>query len=89
MMRVYENPSSVNSPINIVFEIPNDAYAHISISDIQGREVALIENRLFLTGSNTVIWDGHDNSGQSLSAGIYFIVIRSGGAEETVKIIRR
>ena len=88
-MNVYENPSSVNSTINIVFEIPNDAYARVSISDMQGREVALINNKMFLTGTNTVIWDGHDSSGQTISAGIYFVVIRSGGAEETVKIIRR
>ena len=88
-MNVYENPSSVNSSINIVFEIPDDAYARVSISDMQGREVALINNKMFLTGTNTVVWDGHDNSGQTISAGIYFVVIRSGGAEETVKIIRR
>ncbi|MFH1723823.1 MAG: FG-GAP-like repeat-containing protein [Elusimicrobiota bacterium] len=39
-----------------------------------------------LAGSNTVSWDGTDDSGRKVSKGVYLAILRSGGAKVILKI---
>ena len=69
----YPNPFSVNT--NIEFELPTDQKLSVVIYDLNGKAVRNLANRMFLSGKNTLVWDGTDNSGNKLTSGLYCYVL--------------
>ena len=73
----YPNPA--NPSTHISFKVPRLSRVTIIIFDILGREVRNLIDRDFEPGTHTVLWDGLNNSGQSISDGIYFYQMCSEG----------
>jgi hypothetical protein len=85
---VYQNyPNPFNSQTKIIFIANKIEFIHITIYNVLGEEVRLLENKMFLPGKNSVIWDGKDNGGSSLPSGIYFIHAKASTSAQTIKAI--
>jgi len=90
-LQVYPNP--FRNAVSIKFQIPEQGVASsqksvvsIKIYDANGRLVRQfnhLTNYLF----NQIVWDGTDDSGRRLPAGIYFIRVESDEFKETEKVI--
>jgi flagellar hook assembly protein FlgD len=50
----------------------------LTVFDLLGREVRTIVNRHLAAGTHTVQWDGKDNQGRQVPAGIYFCELAAG-----------
>jgi flagellar hook assembly protein FlgD len=59
----------------------------IDIRDFSGKIVRNLISEKQPAGKKSVKWDGTDNSGQQVPAGIYFYTIRSGIESVSGKII--
>ncbi|MFC1552705.1 FlgD immunoglobulin-like domain containing protein, partial [Candidatus Latescibacterota bacterium] len=77
----YPNPT--NPSTHISFKVPRLSRVTIKIFDIFGREVRSLIDGNFEPGTHSVLWDGLNNSGLSISSGIYFYQMRS---EDFVKV---
>lgn len=86
MPKIYPNPFKTST--EITYHRSKVTTARISIYNIVGKEVKLIFNGKQNAGSYKVHWNGQDNSGRILPAGIYFIRLESGRHKEIRKIIR-
>jgi hypothetical protein len=53
------------------------------IYDLNGRLV----KRIVVDGNDKVFWNGFDQDGQGVGAGVYFLRVRGGGAEATTRIV--
>ena len=80
LLQNYPNP--FNSMTNIKFKILNSGNVSLKVFDILGKEVAVIVNEYFRTGTYEVSFNA-----EGLTSGIYFCKLTAGDFTEVKKII--
>lgn len=87
IFRIY--PSITKSGLNITFAIGNpQGLVELSVYDAMGRKVKdLIENRRALTVFNEIYWNGTDDLGRKVAAGVYFVRYETEDFEKVEKAI--
>jgi hypothetical protein len=75
-------PNPFNPQTNISFSLPEGGLVKIVVSDIQGREVAELTNKLYNAGNHSITF-----SADKLSSGIYFYTITAGQYNDTKKML--
>ena len=80
-------PNPFNPMTTIHYELISDSYVTITIYNILGMVInnLIYENQF--SGSQSVQWNGKDNSGQLVSAGVYFYSIEIDNFRQTNKMI--
>ncbi|MBN1351999.1 SBBP repeat-containing protein [candidate division KSB1 bacterium] len=74
LLQNYPNP--FNAATTIQYHLPMTAQVQLAIYDINGNEVATVENRVFEPGYHQATWDGRDASGRIAASGVYFYRIK-------------
>jgi hypothetical protein len=73
-----ENPVRSGNA-KLVFGVARTERVEVHIYDVSGRRLRKLADRVFQGGkSHELIWDGADDAGRRLGAGIYFYRVRSG-----------
>ncbi|MBN1826040.1 MAG: DNRLRE domain-containing protein [Candidatus Eisenbacteria bacterium] len=72
----------------IRYILPEAGPVTLDIYDLRGRSVAHPVDGSAGAGSHVVVWDGRDDRGEEIPAGIYFCRLRAGNLEKTQKAIR-
>ena len=81
-------PNPFNPVTQIRYQLPEESVVTIQIYDIMGRVVrSLVSNEKELTGYHQVMWDGTNNYGDGVSAGMYLYVIQAGRFRDTRKMV--
>jgi hypothetical protein len=62
--------------------------ARLTVHDVTGRHLATVVDGTFPVGRQTFAWDGRDERGRLLPAGVYFCRLDAAGRSETRKIVR-
>ncbi len=75
-------PNPFSSQLTIRFSLPEAGPASLLIFDLQGRLIRQLQSGQLDAGDHQQQWNGDDQSGRALPAGVYFIQLRSG--EEVV-----
>lgn len=81
----YPNPFSER--IKISYELTNISGISISIYNMHGNKVKNLVNEINGPGAYSVDWNGKNDSGANVPAGIYFYTIRAGKSESSGKIV--
>ncbi|MDP6837119.1 MAG: M6 family metalloprotease domain-containing protein, partial [Candidatus Marinimicrobia bacterium] len=77
--QLYQNyPNPFNPTTAIRYDLPQQADVELTIYNVLGRQVAVAVNGWREQGRHEVMWDGTDNFGRSVSAGVYLYQIRAG-----------
>ena len=71
---MYPNP--FNPKINFTVRINSTNSVSINIIDIIGRDVATLHNGSMIAGNYNFSWDGDNYSGNQVSSGTYFLVVK-------------
>ena len=72
----------------IPFDIPNAGRAQLTIWDIRGRLVKSLVDSEVAPGRYQPVWDGRDDNGRRVAAGIYFVRLQSGKFSASGKVVR-
>ena len=82
------NPSAGMSTLR--FALPHDTSISLKAYDVSGRVVRELASGTYSAGPHTLSWDLRDNSGRSVSGGIYFLRLVVGGhvLQQTLSIAR-
>ena len=64
-------PNPFNPETNIQFTLPQPSNVKIDVYNITGQLITSLTNNEFNIGTHTVKWNGKDDSGNSVSSGIY------------------
>ena len=76
LYNAYPNP--FNPSTTIGFEVPSSMEISLNIYDISGRIVKkLIDNDFRNAGKHFIVWNGKDESGISVSNGVYIYKLTS------------
>jgi hypothetical protein len=78
--KAYPNP--FNPTTNLEYSIMNSGLVKITVFDVTGRQVDVIENSYKDVGDYNVIW-----SARNYTSGIYYIQILSGNEIKTQKVV--
>jgi len=77
--RLYQNsPNPFQSATRIAFDLPEAARVELRIFDVSGRVQRILSDQTWAAGAHVLSWDGRDNAGRELAAGIYFYQLKAG-----------
>ena len=86
--RVYSaSPNPVRQRTVIAFDLPEPTLVQVAIYDVAGRRLKLLVHELLPAGARQTAWDRHDESGQLVSPGIYFLRLDAGVHRSTQRIV--
>jgi flagellar hook assembly protein FlgD len=81
-------PNPFNQSTRMAFSLPQAAPVTISIFDILGRHVrTIISQHPFSEGSHYLSWDGRNENGNTVAAGLYFYMLQSLGHVLSAKMV--
>ena len=71
------------------YELPSTRLVTVSVYDLGGRLVRILERGTRETGLREILWDGRDESGSSVGSGVYVVRIdsREGSASRKIQIV--
>ena len=81
----YPNPFNPSTTIN--YDLPENSYVRLTIYDITGKRIRTLVNQSQTSGNRTVVWDGRDNFGRTVSGGVYLYSIEAGSFRQTRKML--
>ena len=82
----YPNPFTDKTNINFTIKT-NGSKIKLSIYNVKGQLIKILQDRDYDAGLFTVTWDGKDHYGDKCSPGIYFINLSDGEENITKKLI--
>ncbi len=78
-------PNPFRSSTTVRFALPQPGPVDIAVYDLSGRRVRTLLAGALDAGEQRATWDGRDDSGARVVAGIYFVRLRAAGGERLVK----
>ncbi|MBC8344180.1 MAG: T9SS type A sorting domain-containing protein, partial [Bacteroidetes bacterium] len=83
----FNYPNPFNPTTTIRYDLPTDSEVHLVVYDVLGREVKTLINESQEAGFKSVRWNGRNDKGQQVSAGMYFYRIRAGKFSKVQKMV--
>ena len=80
-------PNPFNPETRIDFSLPEAAYVELKVYNILGKTVRVLAEQQMTAGSHSVIWNGRDDDGSSVSSGIYFYRLETSELSLSKKMI--
>ncbi len=82
-------PNPFRSTAEVEFALSRDSEVDLTVHDLMGREVrSLIRGRTLAAGSHRLGWDGREQRGAAVAAGVYFIRLRTPDETSTRIVVR-
>jgi len=80
-------PNPFNPQTTIAFELPNEQAVSLRVFDLSGRLVrVLVDGEVYGQGHSEATWNGRDDSGRQVAAGMYFYRLGAGDYTETKRM---
>ena len=67
-------PNPFNPGTRITFDLPRESHVSVRIYDLIGREIAVLADRPYFSGSHSVEWQAGD-----IPSGLYVVLFEAGG----------
>jgi hypothetical protein len=80
-------PNPFNPTTTIRFEIPVPSQVSLKIYNLMGQEVRTLTRDWFPMGNHQLIWNGKDQRGIPVSAGVYIYRLQSQNFQKTRKMV--
>jgi spore coat protein A len=81
-------PNPAGGAMEIGFTLPAAGWADVRVYDPMGRLVRVLAAREFAAGRSSVTWDGTNDAGRRVPAGIYLYRLQSGAMTLTKRAVR-
>ncbi|MDC3158923.1 T9SS type A sorting domain-containing protein [bacterium] len=80
-------PNPFNPITEIKYELPNDEFVELIIYDLMGRNVKKLISEYHSAGTYSIKWNGTNNVGELVSAGMYFYTFKTNNFSQTRKMM--
>jgi flagellar hook assembly protein FlgD len=84
-LKVYPNPFKPQTAISYKLETVVDT--EVSVYNLKGQKVRVLASGSAGAGDHTLTWNGKDDQGRELAAGIYLIRLQAGKHSSIVKAV--
>jgi hypothetical protein len=87
-VRLHPNaPNPFNLSTRLFFDLPSDGEVRLRVLDVRGRLVRQLIDGFRPAGPSSATWDGRDDSGRPVSAGVYVCRLEARGESVAQKIV--
>ncbi|GAB1468082.1 hypothetical protein MASR2M64_07860 [Candidatus Cloacimonadota bacterium] len=83
--RNYPNP--FNPTTTLSFSLPSDMVCKLEVYNVRGQKVKTLLNESLQSGRHSIVWDGKDAHGRSVSSGVYFYRLDTPNRTQTPKML--
>ncbi len=80
-------PNPFNPSTRISYVVPKDGHVELKIFNVLGQAVRSLVDETMPKGSHSLVWDSTDDSGNSLSSGVYICRLRVGNQVQTRRML--
>jgi FlgD Ig-like domain len=80
-------PNPFNPQTTIAFTIKDRGAVTLKVYNVNGELVRTLANESRAAGSYSLTWDGHNDSGQPVSSGVYFYKLVTNSFSQTKKMV--
>ena len=80
-------PNPFNPTTTISYDLAKQAQVTLGIYDLLGKQIKTLVNQSEDAGKRIAVWDGTDNLGRQVSAGVYLYQIQAGEFSQTRKML--
>jgi hypothetical protein len=80
-------PNPFNPRITISFDLAQTAPVRLAVYDMRGSRIVSLVDESMTEGSHSVQWNGCNETGQTVSAGVYMAIFESGSHRSSRKIV--
>lgn len=88
LLNLFPNqPNPLSDETRISFRIPEASHVELKIYGVSGRLVRTLVNGDRGAGLHGAVWNGLDNGGREVAAGVYFYKLTASGIEESRRMI--
>jgi flagellar hook assembly protein FlgD len=70
-------------PTSVQYLLAEESLIRLSVFNILGQQVRLLDKGIRPAGMHCVAWDGRDEAGQPVASGIYLYILKAGPGENT------
>ncbi len=81
------HPNPFTSTTTIRYELPEPGAVVVTVYDLCGRRVRTLVSGRTAAGVHEVTWDGKNDSGADLAAGVYFCTVACGSRRATSRMV--
>jgi len=86
LLGIRPNPSAAEAAI--VFDLPAAAHVEVRVFDVEGRLTRTLATEGRASGRHVIHWDGRNNAGAPVAAGIYVVRVTTGSDRAFTKFVR-
>ncbi len=79
-------PNPFNPSTTIKFALPSRGHVIVRVFNVRGELVATLQDGVMEGGPQSVVWNGRDATGSSVSSGIYLYKVAAAGTEIVKKM---
>ncbi|MCD4829204.1 MAG: T9SS type A sorting domain-containing protein [Candidatus Cloacimonetes bacterium] len=72
-------PNPFNPSTTVAYSLAEEATVRLSVYNLRGRRVQVLDKGLRSAGEHRVVWDGLDSQGEPASSGVYLFRLETGG----------
>lgn len=80
-------PNPFNPTTTIRYNLPRNAKISLKVYNVLGETIRTLVDDLQSAGSKSVVWDGRNDYGKTVSSGIYFYRLQSKNSVQTKKMM--
>ncbi len=80
-------PNPFVETMTLRYRLPTPDNVKVEVFDLLGRRVTTITDGLVPSGAHALVWDGTDDSGREVSAGVYFVHFSTDRHRETTPVV--
>src|SRR5262249_10472506 len=82
------SPHPAHGTLHLSFSLASATNVTVDVMDVAGRRVRRLEQGLLAPGLHSIPWDGVDDDGRLLPAGVCLARADAGGVVRTARIVR-
>ncbi|NNF05670.1 MAG: T9SS type A sorting domain-containing protein, partial [Candidatus Eisenbacteria bacterium] len=82
------SPNPFRFANSVQLHLPAPSHVSLEVFDVQGRRVTRVKHGLLGEGSHRLSWDGKDNAGREVSAGIYLYRLVTSDAVQVKRVVK-
>ena len=81
------SPNPMRARSRMSFKIPEAGRTSLVLYDLSGREIRVLIDAVLAEGPQEIGWDGRDEAGHPVAAGLYFLRLSWSGYTDTGKVL--
>ena len=81
-------PNPFDGETRIGFALPRESRVSLQVYDVQGRRVRSLADDVRGAGRHVVTWDGRDEAGRRVGAGVYWARLVAGDQQRSQRMVR-